>query len=146
MTRVMLATLGLCLSLTAAAQEGERKKFVSPFAKPADVPTSGREVLSLRGFDELMTKFVAEHKLPGAQLAIGRNGKVFYSRGFGYANVETQFPVQPESRFRIASISKPLTAVAILRLVAQNRLCSTGGWSTCWRTGFRSSSSQPTRD
>lgn len=123
MTRVMLATLGLCLSLTAAlAQEGERKKFVSPFAKPADVPTSGREVLSLRGFDELMTKFVAEHKLPGAELAIGRNGKVFYLRGFGYANVETQFPVQPESRFRIASISKPLTAVAILRLVAQNRL------------------------
>lgn len=123
MTRILLVIAGLGLSLTVVgAQEGERKTFVSPFARPAEVPVSGKEVLSLRGFDELMTKFVADQKLPGAQLAIGRNGKVFYSRGFGYANVETKFPVQPESRFRIASISKPLTAVAVLKLVAQNRL------------------------
>lgn len=123
MTRLLLAIGIGCLGLAVAeAQDGGRKAFVSPFVKPADVPSAGKEVLSLREFDELMTKFVAEQKLPGAQLAIGRNGKVFYSRGFGYANVESKFPVQPESRFRIASISKPLTAVAVLKLVAQNRL------------------------
>jgi N-acyl-D-amino-acid deacylase len=45
-----------------------------------------------------------------------------YARGFGYADVESREPVQPQSRFRIASISKPITAVAVMQLVEQGKL------------------------
>jgi CubicO group peptidase (beta-lactamase class C family) len=76
----------------------------------------------MRPFDELMTSFLAEHQLPGAALAVGRGGRVVYQRGFGYADAETQRVVQPADLFRIASLSKPITAVAILQLVERGKL------------------------
>src|SRR5262249_3504 len=45
-----------------------------------------------------------------------------YARGYGYADQATKEPVQPNSLFRIASISKPLTAAAVLQLVERGRL------------------------
>jgi N-acyl-D-amino-acid deacylase len=69
-----------------------------------------------------MTTFMAEHNIPGGQLAIVRHGKLVYARGFGWADRDAKEPVQPESLFRIASVSKPITAVAILKLVDQGKL------------------------
>ncbi|MBI5759163.1 MAG: beta-lactamase family protein [Planctomycetales bacterium] len=76
----------------------------------------------LASFDELIGKFLAEREIPGAALAVTRHGRLVYARGFGYANVESRTSVQPDSLFRIASISKPITAVAIMQLVEQGRL------------------------
>ncbi|MBC7853693.1 MAG: beta-lactamase family protein, partial [Pirellulaceae bacterium] len=73
-------------------------------------------------FDHWMTSFIQDHKVPGGSLAIVRDGKVVYARGFGLADKEKKTPVQPESLFRIASISKPITAVAILKLVEEGKL------------------------
>src|SRR4051794_22792202 len=77
----------------------------------------GAEPISITGpdeprlavFDQLMTSFIREHDVPGASLAIARHGQVIYARGFGYADVEKHEPVEPDSLFRIASISKPFT-------------------------------------
>lgn len=76
----------------------------------------------LEPFDQLMAKFLVEQKIPGAALAVARHGKVVYARGFGVANQKTGEFVQPESLFRIASLSKPITAVAILQLVEQGKI------------------------
>ena len=73
-------------------------------------------------FDLWMTSFLQDHKVPGGSLAIVRDGKVVYARGFGLADKEKKTPVQPEALFRIASISKPITAVAILKLVEEGKL------------------------
>jgi CubicO group peptidase (beta-lactamase class C family) len=51
-----------------------------------------------------------------------RDGKLFYARGFGYADVEHKTPVQPDAQFRIASVSKPITAVAVMKLVEEGKL------------------------
>jgi N-acyl-D-amino-acid deacylase len=69
-----------------------------------------------------MSSFIGEHKLPGAALAVARNGRLLYARGFGYADLEKKEPVQPDSLFRIASVSKPLTSAAILQLVERKKL------------------------
>jgi N-acyl-D-amino-acid deacylase len=69
-----------------------------------------------------MKAFLTEHNIPGGQLAIVRHGKLVYARGFGWADREAKAPVQPDSLFRIASVSKPITAVAILKLVDQGKL------------------------
>ena len=55
-----------------------------------------------------MARFMAENRPPGAAVAVARNGRLVYARGFGYANLETREPVQPGSLFRIASVSKPI--------------------------------------
>ena len=69
----------------------------------------------------MMTDFLEKNpKVPGAAIAVAKNGRLVYSRGFGYADGKTK--VEPDSKFRIASISKPITAVAILRLVEQGKL------------------------
>ena len=70
----------------------------------------------------LMRSFVRDNQIPGAALAVARQGQLVYARGFGYADVEHQEPVRPDSLFRIASISKPITAAAILQLVDAGKL------------------------
>ena len=69
-----------------------------------------------------MTSFVSERKLPGAAFAVTKDSRLVYARGFGYADVEKKEPVQPASLFRIASVSKPITAVAVLQLAERGNL------------------------
>jgi N-acyl-D-amino-acid deacylase len=94
------------------------------FAQPADdkPEVTGEANPSLAPFDEMMTSFLDENKVPGAALAVTRNGKLVYARGFGYSDVERKEPVDPKALFRIASVSKPFTAVAIIQLVQQGKL------------------------
>jgi N-acyl-D-amino-acid deacylase len=73
-------------------------------------------------FDRMMAEFMDEHHPPGAALAVTDHGRLVYARGFGLADTEQNQPVSPTSLFRIASISKPITAVAILRLAEQGKL------------------------
>ena len=95
---------------------------ISPWVVCAQPPTTGRADPRLASFDRLMTRFIAKHHLPGAALAVARNGRLVYARGFGFADLDEKQPVQLEALFRIASISKPLTAVAVLQLVERGRL------------------------
>ena len=91
--------------------------------KSTDVlPTTGDAVETLAPLDAWMRQIMTEHKIPGGSLAVIKDGKLIYARGFGYADREAKTPVQPESLFRIASVSKPITAVAILKLAEQGKL------------------------
>lgn len=61
--------------------------------------------------------------LPGLVVSIGRKNRLVWSEGFGYANVEKQIPVDPtQTRFRVGSTAKPMTAVAIGLLFQEGRL------------------------
>lgn len=86
------------------------------------LPVTGREDPALEPFDRMMEGFVREHRVPGASLAVSRDGKLVYARGFGYADVEAKEPVRPGSLFRVASVSKPITAVAVLGLSEKGKL------------------------
>ena len=88
----------------------------------APLPVTGPARTGLESFDNLMIEFIRPHKVPGAALAVVRNGKIVYARGFGYADQTAKKPVQPDSLFRIASISKPITSAAIMQLVDHKKL------------------------
>jgi N-acyl-D-amino-acid deacylase len=88
---------------------------------PENVST-GKKVPQLSSYDQLMHDFLSKHKVPGATVAVTDQGKLVFARGYGYADLKTMEPVQPTSLFRIASISKPITAVAILQLLEQGKL------------------------
>ena len=93
-----------------------------PLIAAEKLPETGKQFPALASFDELMRKFVRENNIPGAALAVAKDGRMVYARGFGFADREKNKHVQPESLFRIASISKPLTAVAIMQLVEKGKL------------------------
>ena len=59
---------------------------------------------------------------PGLSLTIAVDGKIVYSEGFGYADLEERVPAWPTTKFRIGSISKPLTATALAQLVEAGKL------------------------
>lgn len=60
--------------------------------------------------------------IPGLVLAVALDGKLVYSEGFGYADLEERVPVWPTTKFRIGSISKPLTAVGLMELVQAGKV------------------------
>ena len=65
---------------------------------------------------------MSEHRVPGAAIAVTDHGRLVFARGFGYADLKSSQKVLPDSLFRIASISKPITAIAVLQLVDQGKL------------------------
>ncbi|MEQ1825549.1 MAG: serine hydrolase, partial [Pirellula sp.] len=83
---------------------------------------TGDEVLAFHAFEKAVREFIDEHRIPGASIAVTKNDRILYSRGFGFSDLGKRDPVQPDSLFRIASISKPITAVAIMQLVELGKL------------------------
>jgi len=96
--------------------------FHSPHVHAEELPTTGAANPNLAPFDKLFTDFIAKHKLPGAAVAVTRHEKLVYARGFGFANVEKKQPVHPDSLFRIASVSKPITATGVMMLVEHGKV------------------------
>jgi CubicO group peptidase (beta-lactamase class C family) len=88
----------------------------------APLPVTGEADPKLAAYDKLMTDFMAKYNPPGAALAVTKDGRLVYARGFGYADMERKEPVQPTSLFRIASLSKAFTSTAVFQLVEQGKL------------------------
>jgi N-acyl-D-amino-acid deacylase len=86
------------------------------------VPITGKAGPGMEPFDRAMLKIMDRHGIPGAAFAIAFQGKLVVAKGYGWANAPTGEKVKPETRFGLASLSKPITAVAILKLVEQNKL------------------------
>ncbi|GAA4390703.1 serine hydrolase domain-containing protein [Hymenobacter koreensis] len=95
--------------------------FLGLLAVPALAQT-GVSVPELERCDAMVTKFMQRWKIPGATVAISRDGRLVYSRGFGYADLARTVPMQPHHQMRVASVSKPVTAVAIMKLAEEGRL------------------------
>ena len=83
---------------------------------PAITPAAARDI------EQLAAEQLESAGIPGLSVAVGWDGAVRYSRGFGLADVELDVPVTPRTRFRTASIAKPMTAVAVMQLVQAGKL------------------------
>jgi CubicO group peptidase (beta-lactamase class C family) len=69
------------------------------------------------GMDEAIAAKMTQYSIPAVSLAIVRNEKLVYVRSYGYADKEANQVATDNDLYRIASISKPVTAIAILKLV-----------------------------
>ncbi len=91
--------------------------------KKSDAPLSpmpGQKDIS--SVDKVMSDWMTSYKMPGTSLAVSRNGKLVYAKGYGEANTDTHEKVTTESQFRIASVSKLLTSAAIMKLVQDGKI------------------------
>ena len=89
---------------------------------PDGMPISGTAVPGMASVDTVISELMTQWDIPGGAVGIVRDGRLVYARGFGYSDVAAQTETAPDALFRIASVSKPVTAVAVLRLVEQGRL------------------------
>ena len=73
--------------------------------------------------DEFFTRAMREHHIPGVSLVVVNDGVIQIAKGYGFANRETQTPIDPyETVMRIGSISKLFAATAVMQLVEQGTL------------------------
>ena len=105
--------VALCV-LTLQAAEPQ----VAPHATPASVGLSAEPLSEATA---LLKVFVADKKIAGAVAAISRKGKLAYLESVGMRDLRTRAPMTPQSLFRIYSMTKPVTAVAVMMLHEQGR-------------------------
>ena len=127
--RGLALPLSLCLFLTAYAQTPRQTD--TPLAKETknsvaalleqlqpDLMVVDGDPIKTTTLEELMRK----HHVPGVSIAVIRDGKIDWARGFGIADVETGRAVTHETLFQAASISKPVAAAAALTMVQDGLL------------------------
>jgi CubicO group peptidase (beta-lactamase class C family) len=72
--------------------------------------------------DPVFATALQQRRIVGAVAIVAKDGNVVYRRAHGHAERETQRPMREDSLFRLASVTKPIVTVAVLRLVAQGRV------------------------
>lgn len=135
MKKICLLIIGLIL-VTACSKPEDRFPKIEPNGAPQDgvTPDDNTDdnsdvtpVNTVSTVAEITSQFetlMAQYGLQGAQIAITRNSKLVYLESFGKADTEEGDLVKENSLFRIASISKPITVMAISNLIADNKLSS----------------------
>ncbi len=106
MLRVAMALTAVTLAQPAAAANSRHE------LRP-------QQVTALRA---LITTLMTEQRAPGASFAIGLDGELLWSEGFGLADVENNVRATPLTAYRSASIGKPMTATAVMALSERGNL------------------------
>lgn len=103
-----------------------RRRFLRAAAfttvAPRLLAAEEKVVTPTAAFDPAVEKFMEERGIPGGVLAVAKDGRLVHARGFGWADRDEKVPVTADSLFRIASVAKPFTAAAVLKLVEEGKL------------------------
>jgi serine beta-lactamase-like protein LACTB len=85
----------------------------TPARQWADALEQGRQIVRAA---------LSEQNLPGLSVAVGAGGEIVWAEGFGWADLESQVPVSPDTLFRIGTASTALTSAAAGLLIEKDRL------------------------
>jgi CubicO group peptidase (beta-lactamase class C family) len=121
----VLWTLALLLSVVGSAMAQESKippgGDVSAAPSQAKGPTDPAELEAF--LDDLFAQDMEKYHIPGAAIAVVKDGKLFFAKGYGYADLENKIPVDAEQTiFRTGSVGKVFTWTAVMQLVEQGKL------------------------
>jgi CubicO group peptidase (beta-lactamase class C family)/tetratricopeptide (TPR) repeat protein len=76
---------------------------------------------ALKIFERFVTEQMETQKIPGLSIGFVKDDFI-WTKGFGYADLENEVPARPESSYRLASITKTITAIAVLQLVEKGKI------------------------
>ena len=116
MTAAAATSVALVLALTGSSAAPD---------SPADyiARIEGPQSPNRQGFDPLtIEQMMARFKIPGVSVAVFQNFEIHWAKGYGVADVENKAPVGEQTMFQAASISKPVTAMAVMRAVQDGKL------------------------
>ena len=109
LSRTIVLTLAIVLSNFATAEVVEPERL-------------GLSAERLQRIDELVQRSIDAGEIAGAVTLVARNGQVAHLRAHGVMDIASKRPMQTDAMFRIASMSKPVAAVAILQLVEAGKV------------------------
>jgi CubicO group peptidase (beta-lactamase class C family) len=95
--------------------------YVFLFATAALARTDEQNKAKVREIEAIVDEAMQAQQITGLSIAVV-HGDFRWSRGFGIADVENEVPATADSSYRMASVSKPMTAIAILRLADEGKL------------------------
>ncbi len=81
------------------------------------IPISGRAVPAMADLEQQVSAIMLRMCIPGLTIAVAKDGRLVYARGFGYSNLATRTAMQPDIMFRIGSVTKSLDGIGIYKLV-----------------------------
>ncbi|HEX2573005.1 MAG TPA: serine hydrolase domain-containing protein [Polyangia bacterium] len=117
--RILIVALSVLVPISRAS--ATPPVTAPPPVAPGGGLTDPKEVEAL--LDEVIGQQMAIDHLPGAEVAVVKDGRLFFAKGYGYADVEQHLPVQADTtRFRAGSVSKLFAWTAVMQLVEQGRL------------------------
>ena len=122
----IMLTLVILLSTSGSAtgqENGVAPVRNGPTAQPPQQqgPTDTAELEAF--LDEELGREMQKHHIAGAAVSVVKDGKLFFAKGYGDADLENKVPVDPEqTNFRIGSIAKLFTWTAVMQLAEQGKL------------------------
>ena len=87
-----------------------------------NITNEDSETKELSTLDSVVHRFIQKQGVVGASVGIVKDGQLVYAKGFGYADMDAQQEVAPHHQFRIGSLSKLITTVAIMKLQEEGKL------------------------
>jgi CubicO group peptidase (beta-lactamase class C family) len=93
-----------------------------PPAPAATPPAHGVVGKGLEAIDAAMMETIEKQHFMGASVALAKDGRLVFARGYGWADYHAKRPMRPATPVNLASVSKALTGVAILRLADEGKL------------------------
>ena len=107
--------------------KGPAKKSSAPPAAPQEVAAPGPAQLTTEDlssfFDGLVPLQIQQDDIAGTVIAVVKDGKVIFAKGYGYSNLKDKTPVSPATTlFRVGSVSKLFTWTAVMQLVQEGKI------------------------
>ena len=124
LTRILAVLLLQLLFLQPATLIGQVTQ--GPIAKTASSngkssALASRYAKTLKGFDAFVTRQMTLDQTPGLSIGFVHEDYI-WAKGYGFSDLENKVPAKPESAYRLASVTKPMTAIAILQLAEKGKL------------------------
>ena len=119
----LLVYLGVPFSISdaenLALDDTDVSRILSSVKNIANEDSDTRELSVL---DSAVHRFIQRQGVVGASVGIVKDGQLVYAKGFGHADVDEQEAVAPHHQFRIGSLSKLITTVAVMKLREEGKL------------------------
>jgi CubicO group peptidase (beta-lactamase class C family) len=125
-TPVLITSMFLAVWSTGAPTTSQQASVTASAtarltSSSAEGPTDPSELASF--LDDFIGKQMQEKHIAGGAISVVKDGKLFFARGYGYADVDKRVPVDPEqTMFGIGSVSKTFTWTAVMQLVEQGKV------------------------
>jgi CubicO group peptidase (beta-lactamase class C family) len=116
----MKLTIGLCLAFIAMTLPGLAQSAVSLTTR-GDAAESGFDATRLQRLDDVIQDHVDRKQIAGVIAFIARDGKTVHQRAYGMQDIESARPMTADAIFRIASMSKAVTSVAVMILYEEGK-------------------------
>jgi len=102
--------------------ETEKDTPPAPIKEKRALTNADSDIAALEPIDSMVNRVMRSLRLAGASVAVVKDERLVYAKGFGYADKEKKVPVEPSHLFRIGSVSKLVTAIGVLKLVDEGKI------------------------